>query len=223
MPYRLLLVSVVLVACTVPASAGIFKKTPKPNPKERVPELLMIVKTDKDEANRAAAAEELREYDAKAFPDLVPVLIDVLMTDSKPGVRTEAAQSLGKIRPISNEAGWALEQAAAKDASMRVRLQARSSLLQYHWAGYRSPKDGAPPESKEPPLATTPPPAPSPQPSIRSTNQRLSPIPPIVTTTTRPSPTGPQLIPTTEPPMLQPLPSSPPPDIEGPSLEPPSK
>ena len=37
---------------------------------------------------------------------------------------------------------------------MRVRLQARSSLLQYHWAGYRSKKDDGPVlQSNEPPMA----------------------------------------------------------------------
>jgi hypothetical protein len=85
---------------------------------------------------------------------IVPVLVDVMLTDSKPVVRAEAAQSLGKIRPISQQAGMALEQALANDVSMRVRLQARSSLLQYHWSGYRSArKDDLVPQTKEPPLA----------------------------------------------------------------------
>jgi hypothetical protein len=140
-----------------PSSAGIIfgKKKSKPTPVERVPELLAQVKTDGDESKRAAAAQELRQYDPTQFPAIVPVLVDVLLTDKKPGVRAEAAQSLGKLRPISQQAGMALEQALNSDASMRVRLQARSSLLQYHWSGYRGgiKKDDLTHQTKEPPLA----------------------------------------------------------------------
>ncbi len=119
----LVLISVGLLA--VPAPAGIlFGKKTKPNPAERVPELIVIVKTDKDESKRASAAEELRQYDPKAFAEIVPVLIDVLLSDPKPGVRSEAAESLGNLRPVSQEAGWALEQARDKDASWRVRTKA---------------------------------------------------------------------------------------------------
>jgi hypothetical protein len=147
---------VVLPALSGPGYAGIFfgKKNKKPTPAERVPELLAQVKSDGDESKRAAAAQELRQYDPGQFPMIVPVLIDVLLTDSKPVVRAEAAQSLGKIRPISQQAGMALEQALSNDSSMRVRLQARSSLLQYHWSGYRSVrKDDLVSQTKEPPLA----------------------------------------------------------------------
>ncbi|HZV07310.1 MAG TPA: HEAT repeat domain-containing protein [Gemmataceae bacterium] len=147
---------VLLPAVAGPSYAGIFfgKKNKKPTPAERVPELLALVKNDGDESKRAAAAQELRQYDPGQFPMIVPVLVDVLLTDTKPGVRTEAAQSLGKMRPISQQAGMALEQALANDSSMRVRLQARSSLLQYHWSGYRSVrKDELVPQTKEPPLA----------------------------------------------------------------------
>lgn len=147
---------VFLPALAGPGYAGIFfgKKNKKPTPAERVPELLAQVKSDGDESKRAAAAQELRQYDPAQFPMIVPVLIDVLQTDSKPLVRAEAAQSLGKIRPISQQAGMALEKAHNSDTSMRVRLQARSSLLQYHWSGYRSArKDDLVPQTKEPPLA----------------------------------------------------------------------
>src|SRR6202035_4586739 len=89
-------------------------------------------------------------------------------------------------------------------SSMRVRLQARSSLLQYHWAGYRS--EGKPvnvpvPQTKEPPLAApqtkeppvlspVPPPATNPAPPA-------APAPPIVNTTSNPKPlpAGPEKLP----------------------------
>lgn len=147
---------VMLPVLAGPSYAGIFfgKKNKKITPAERVPELLAQVKSDGDESKRAAAAQELRQYDPGQFPMIVPVLVDVLLSDGKPIVRSEAAQSLGKIRPISQQAGMALEQALSNDSSMRVRLQARSSLLQYHWGGYRSVrKDDLVPQTKEPPLA----------------------------------------------------------------------
>jgi hypothetical protein len=124
---------------TLPAPGGIFfGKHGKPNPAERVPQLIATVKTDQDEDKRAGAAKELREFDPAAFPEVVAVLIDVLQHDSKVSVRAEAVQSLGKLRPISQEAGWALEQ-ATRDSSFRVRWQARNALIGYRISGYRSP------------------------------------------------------------------------------------
>jgi hypothetical protein len=184
MKCRLFLALALLPTLAAPASAGVFfgKKGKKPNPADRVPELLVTVKTDGDENKRAHAAEELRQFDAASHPEVVPILIDVLLNDKKPAVRAEAAQSLGKLRPVSQEAGQALEQALAKDPSMRVRLQARSALLQYHWSGYRSAskKDAPPPpfESKEPPLADGgPPPAPPPATPAGPPPGRLTPQP----------------------------------------------
>jgi hypothetical protein len=164
---RLTLVLLLAPVLAAPASAGIFftKKADKPNPAVAVPELIRTVQSDGDEDKRMAAAEQLREFDPVQFPDIVPALVEILLSDKKPSVRAEAAQSLGKIRPVSDKAGMALEQALAKDSSMRVRLQARSVLLQYRWSGWKEPtpkkdetptarpKEPAPPQSKEPPLA----------------------------------------------------------------------
>src|SRR5262249_51646967 len=104
-----------------------------------------------------------RHYDPKAFPEIVPVLVDIGLNDAKTGVRLEAVQSLGKLRPVSQQAGWALEQAVEKDSSMRVRLQARSLLIQYHLSGYRRSKNPDMPapngnhvKTEEPPLAVPP-------------------------------------------------------------------
>jgi hypothetical protein len=154
---RLLLAGILLGALTVSARGGIFfKKKAKPNPAERVPELVVLIKTDQDDHKRAAAAAELRQYDPKAFPEIVPILIDVLKNDPKPAVRAEAISSLSRIRPVTPEAGLALEQAAAHDPVFRLRMQAFTSLKFYRWAGYRSPKGSQvlkPGESPEPPLA----------------------------------------------------------------------
>src|SRR4051794_20654954 len=71
-----------------------FTKKAKVNATQRVPELILIVKTDADEKKRQRAAEELREYDVTTFAEIVPVLADVLKNDKKPGVRGEALSSL---------------------------------------------------------------------------------------------------------------------------------
>jgi hypothetical protein len=215
---RLLVVVLLLGVLAGPGSAGIFGKKNKPTPAERVPELITIVKTDGDEHKRSSAVEELRQYDPKQFPNIVPALIDALMTDAKPSVRSEAAQTLSKLRPVTKEAGWALEQAVAKDSSMRVRLQARSALLHYHLAGYHGGKDTGPvlaPQSPEPPLAApanaakAPPPAPRIQATPVSQAVKSAPAVPDAKpdNTPKPLPQGPPLVPT-EAPKLKPAPSS---------------
>jgi hypothetical protein len=203
---RLLLVVLVLVSLPVGASAGILfgKKGAKPAPQERVPELIRIIKTDGDENKRADACEELRDYDPAQFPDIVPVLVEAMLNDKKAGVRAEAAHSLGKIRPVSQMVGRALEKALADDASMRVRVQARSALLSYHWAGYHSAgkKDEPLVTSKEPPLADPPGQGPAlPPPPILPTRLTPAPEPPALPPATpagpvpAPLPHGPGLVP----------------------------
>jgi hypothetical protein len=235
---RTLLVLVLLAVTPALAPAGFIfgKKTPKPEPAVHVPELLGIVKTDGDEDKRCAAAEELRQYDAEKFPDIIPVLVDVLLHDSKASVRAEAAQSLGKLRPVNQQAGAALDQAVAKDAAMRVRLQARSSLLLYYMAGYHTGKKEEVPAAtnKEQPLTGSVPPAVNtstvpaapplpPPPSTPQAPPRLTPIP---SPTSAPPPGGsvwapysankPQPIKPTGPPPLAPVPAG-----QGPDLMPP--
>lgn len=242
MRLRLLLILALLPCLLPPAQAGILfgRKKDKVDPRTRVPELVATLKADGDADKRALAADELRYYDPAAYPEILPALVHALHHDPKPAVRLEALQSLGKIRPVTQAAGDALEQALANDASMRVRLQARSTLLQYHWAGYRSGKktDVPPLPSKEPPLAgpdlppaiqtTRPtdrlpavaPPAPAPValpvPPPPATGLRglfgfrSTPTPPA-TPATRPS--------TAEPPLAAPVPA---PAPTGPPLAPPA-
>jgi hypothetical protein len=132
-----------------------------------------------------------------------------LQKDAQVSVRMEAAESLAKLRPVSQAAGLALEQAMTKDASLRVRLLTRRLLLQYRLSGYsgkgrpeelrprpvaadvipvparkppttpRAKHPSIPPETPPPPLAE---PIPTPFP--------LRPVPPPVKTT---DPQGPDL------------------------------
>jgi hypothetical protein len=166
---RRLLVIFILVFTPVwagPAHGQFFGRRNRPDPIQRVPELIVAVKTDANERKRANAAEELRDYDSKQFPEIVGVLIDVAQNDAGASVRSEAIASLAKIRPVSQEAGQVLENAAAKDPSARVRWQAKTSLWGYRMAGYNGAKTSGPtivdknsgkngkfPMTQEPPLA----------------------------------------------------------------------
>jgi hypothetical protein len=239
--FRLPLLAVALAALASPAPAGVFfNKHPKPNPAERVPELLATAKSDPDEHKRSSAVEELRQYDPTAFPDMVPVLLEVLAKDPKPGVRADAAETLGKLRPVSQQVGRALEQALAQDSSMRVRLQARYALLGYHWAGYHSAKksDGPLPPTNEPPAAAATAPSTSAAPPVINTTTpgtpRLTPVPavkvlpqppparPVPTAPSArplPTPTAPPPLAPVDPPALK-MPPTPPKD-DGPALTPP--
>lgn len=227
MTWRLfLLVLMVQLSWFMPASAGIFFHKTKTDPAQRVPELIGILRSDPSDDKREAAAEELRQYDPKTYPDIVPALTQALQSDSKSAVRAEAAQSLGKLRPISQEAGQALQIAASSDAALRVRLQARSSLLHYQMGGFRSKVTGPElgPINQEPPLASSPvatssnPPMP--------TQPRIAPIPapsasapklvPHQTSTAQPMPVGTPTTPLvpTDPPHLRT-----PPQDDGPVLD----
>jgi HEAT repeats len=242
MRWRIFLSLLLAAALAGPALAGLFSKKPtKPSPTERVPELLSILKNDGDENKRQDAAEELRQYDLAIFPQIVPALIEALQNDAKPSVRSEAAQSLGKLRPVLQPVRLALEQARDKDSSMRVRFQARSSLLGLHWtSGWHGNTPEPPVQSKEPPVAdnkgknappmiqTQPPvqgPAnlitpPLPGPVIGAQTQTQSPPPRPTPAPTnsgffRLMPSGPAkaTVKTTEPPLAPPLPTPTPPPV----------
>jgi hypothetical protein len=158
--YRFLLVGVALVMSLTSVQAGIFfNRKPKANPSERVPQLVYTLTSEQDEAKRAAAAEELRNFDGTTYPEIISALADAAMKDPQINVRLQAVQSLAKIRPVSQRAGWALEQVVAKDPSPRVQLQARGALLQYRMSGYHGTGGVEPPppsrmiKTEEPPLA----------------------------------------------------------------------
>jgi hypothetical protein len=217
---QVLLVLLAVPAFAAPAPAQFFFKKSRPTPAQRVPELILILKTETDERKRAHAAEELREYDAKTFAEIVPVLIDVLHNDKNSSVRFEALNSLSRLRPVTQAAGQAIEHAAGSDDSLRIRLQAKSALLKYHLAGYSNANKSEPsvfqPTTQEPPLSE-PPASPSATipavafPPASGKNQPASGT--TATDVPRPLPPGVALPPgaAPRPPMIQ---------IEGPALPP---
>ncbi len=218
MIWRRVSLSLLLAGLLVlPATAGIFfKKGPKPDPNQRVPWLLGVVKSDKDASKRESAAEELRDYDAQKFPEMVPILLDVLQQEPNAGVRLEVVRTLARLRPVSDPVGVALEETAAKDRALRVRLLARRELMEYHLSGYHTaakasqPSGGPAQPLQEPPLAPPVTPAqprtgPAPMPP-------LTPIPAVPRTSPHPAPYQTETLP-------KPLPVGP--DLEQPELTPP--
>src|SRR6478672_5833822 len=99
-----------------PAQMLLSKKS-KVNPTQRVPELILTLKTEPDERKRVQAVTELRDFDITTFNEIVPILAEVLVTDKSANVRMEAITSLSRIRPVTQIAGHAIEKAAAEDES----------------------------------------------------------------------------------------------------------
>jgi hypothetical protein len=170
----------VLVLAAAPSLGGwrLFRKADQPDA-DQVMQLIHKLRNDRDADRRAEAAEELRHVDAQKYPEIVPMLIEALEKDSSSGVRREAAQSLGRIRPTSHEAAKALESAAENDDSALVRLRARAARI-----GYRA--EETPPSSMPAPKAgrsvVVPPPDP---------DGRLRPVPlpaPLPKAASRPLP-----------------------------------
>jgi hypothetical protein len=209
------LLAIVVFALAVPPAKAIslFSRRPKVDPAQRVPELINTIRTSHEERKRIAAVEELRQYDAAAFPQIVPLLTDLLKNDPSVSVRAEAAHSLGRLRPATPAAAEALD-AATHDPALRVRWQARSALLFY--------------------------PAPSPPPSVAAKTDSQKPPAPVVVDSPTTVPANPVLLPvpnqsspispaaaplqTPAPNIARPLPRGPetaPPPASGPELAPP--
>jgi len=136
---RLILLVVIWPICTNPVQAQLFRKRPSPPPApaaQRVPELVMMLRTDPDESKRNFAAEELREFDTQTYTEILPALIEASRNDPRSGVRMEAVTTLSKIRPITREAGLAIEHAASEDSNLRARVHARTTFWKYQLSGF---------------------------------------------------------------------------------------
>jgi len=153
-----LLPVVVLIGVTYPAQAQLFTRKLRLN-NMQVPELIVTARTDTDERKRVAAIEQLREHDAKAYPDIVPSLIEVMLRDPKYNVRMEAMYSLVKIRPMTQQVSQALQQTAAHDENWRVRMQTKTQVfLNGYNGGTGNANAYAPanaPTTNEPPLMSS--------------------------------------------------------------------
>lgn len=131
----------------LPVEGSIFSKKPRAKKEGQASNLINTAKNDPDEEKRIAAITEMRDMDAQANAQIIPTLIDLLQNDTRPAVRREAASALSRVRPGTPAAQQALQQAASKDPSLRVRIQA--------WSSYKMFQMGGPPKTKEP-QPTTP-------------------------------------------------------------------
>jgi len=118
---------------------GLFGTKPKAQSAERVRDLTIMLTRNKSEGYdrlRSAAVLELGAYDTAAYPEIVPLLLDVMQHDKSSLVRIDAATSLSNFRPISVQIGQALEKAQNDDPYWRTRIHAKSVLANYRKAGY---------------------------------------------------------------------------------------
>lgn len=191
---------------------------------------LDALKSDRDEKARTAAAVALRSADPRTDTEVLPTLMASLQQDPSAGVRAAVAETIGKLKPISAEAGATLEQAVVGDPSEPVRKAAQAALWQYHLNGYRSSAaNAAVPQTAEPPLAKPKsfpkamPAAPQ-VPAVLTSQVKPTPAPVATPPVARPISTGigrgaiyPQTI---EPPLAKPKPEVKPPvpSIEVPKL-----
>lgn len=155
-----LLTLVVTVAASAPAGAidlglGLFKRKSKAEPVSRVKSLVAALQTNPDARHRQSAAAALRDFDPRTNPEVIPALIGSLQRDPSPAVRSEAVESIGKLKPVYQPAGIAMETALQTDPDAKVREAIKSALWQYHLNGYRAPPVGSPiaAQTAEPPLA----------------------------------------------------------------------
>ena len=97
----LVLVGLLLAVPAPESSAQWFgSKKPKTPPQQRVPELFAILKYDKDAGKRADAAEELRQFDGKEFPEIYQYLIEALQGDVATSVRSRRRRVSAECGPF---------------------------------------------------------------------------------------------------------------------------
>lgn len=131
----------------------------------RVHELLNTLRNDPKPDRRENAAFNLRSFPSDKFFEIVPALIEALENDSAPAVRRAVVQTLGELQPRSAEVLEALERAAEKDDSWRVRQSARWAKRGYKVDAQAPPP---PPPPAAAPAPATPPPLNPPEPPKRS-------------------------------------------------------
>jgi len=119
-------------------------KPPEANSEDRAGELVRDLRGDPDEKKRATAAAELAKVDFAANPQAGAALIESMQQDPSATVRAASATALGKLRPLTLQAGQALEATVGGDQSPRVRVVARNAFAAYLQAGYRTAGKSAP-------------------------------------------------------------------------------
>jgi hypothetical protein len=160
----LLMVSVAAFASLPAQGAGLFGRrqnqpaAAKPNTDDKTVQLIRLLRTDGDERRRTLAVENLARFDLKQHPQAGFALIEAMSRDSSAMVRRAAAESLGKMRPMTQQVAQALEQVSIADSASEVRASASQALQAFVEAGYKPMKRG------EAPAATAAGKAPRPQP-----------------------------------------------------------
>lgn len=135
---------------------GLFKRKQKEEPvAPPTQHYVTTLQSDPDEQKRLTAASGLVGADPRVDAAVIPTLISTLQRDPSPLVRSQAAEVIGKLKPIYLHAGLALQTAAQSDPAESVRKSAKAALWEYHLAGYRPTAGigGRKEQTAEPPIA----------------------------------------------------------------------
>lgn len=133
---------------------GLFKRKSKTETPNQTGQLIATLANDPDVNNRKQAAAAMKNLDPRGNAEVIPALIRALQKDPAPEVRSLAAESIGRLKPVYQPAGLALEAAQGSDPAESVREAAKSALWQYHLNGYRASNDSQMPnQTAEPPFA----------------------------------------------------------------------
>ncbi|MCZ2342083.1 MAG: HEAT repeat domain-containing protein [Bacteroidales bacterium] len=135
---------------------GLFKRKQKEEPvAPPTQHYVTTLQSDPDEQKRLMAASGLANADPRVDAAVIPTLIHSLQRDPSPLVRSQAAEVIGKLKPIYLHAGLALQTAAQSDPTDMVRKASKAALWEYHLAGYRPAAGigGRNEQTPEPPIA----------------------------------------------------------------------
>jgi len=105
------------------------QQPPKPEPAQRVKQLVVSLQSDPDVTHRKAAVDELRAADARGTAEVLAALASSLQRDPSPAVRSAVAEALGEAKSGSVAAVLAEVEKSDPDAS--VRAAAKTALWRH--------------------------------------------------------------------------------------------
>ena len=158
MSLRLLVLSIAL-GLAAQSEAGVFKKSPKPDPSVHVPELLEKLRTHKDEKVRVESASELRDFDGKEFPGILNALTEALNTEYTVRVYgRKLPNRLGRSVPSPPRPGMLSSRRLPMTSRRWSGCRPAWPWLEYRFLGYFSgvsKVDETVAQSSEPPLVAS--------------------------------------------------------------------
>jgi len=168
-PARFVALAALAVASSAPAidlGFGLLKRRQnpsaqqqqsKPDPAQRVKQLVGTLQTDPDVAHRKAAVDDLSAADARGNAEVVAALTGSLQRDPSPAVRAAVAQALGEAK--SAGAAAVLAEVEKSDPDAGVRAAAKTALWRHQLNAQKVSGSTAPagePAFARPPVSASP-------------------------------------------------------------------